>query len=407
MLNDIFKKELINIKKNDLTITFLSENFGKTCEHTEDGVKIVLPKFDTEEEVVLEAGEYINKSKIDTTVGSILWNKIFIEGRFEQFIENGFYNGEINKKTFNKFINTLLPHFRQKRISIETWIDLLKDWEFYGLNACFIFSPSYTMNIIEPQKEIIDLKNKLLDEAGDTNDMIKLVQIEDQLTSKAKDVLKDDSGYPIYASGARGSFDNDYKNISVSLGVTQNLVTGNFEFVKNNYIDGLQKEDIVAMGNTLVGSEYPKAVGTADAGYLTKKFYTLFQDIVIDEIGTDCGSTVGFSTTLTKENIDSYLYQNMITPKGLVNLHDDNKNEYIGKTVEFRSPMYCHNTNGKKCAACMGTRYYDLDIENAGLTAGKISNDLLNKGMKFRHSMKQELYELKPEKLLLPRRGVK
>lgn len=406
MLNPVLKRELISIKYEDISISFLSENFGSRCRKTENGMEIISPKFNTTEEVELEAGEWINKNKEKTTVGIILWNKLFVENRFEEYIEGGFFNKVIDKKTFGKFISILLPYVRQKKIAIEpTWINFLKAYEFWGLNASFIFSPSYTMNIIKPIGSVMDKKDKLLKEAGDDADMVKMVQIEDQLTADAKDVLKNDIGYPIYASGARGSFDNDYKNISISLGAVKNLVTGDYMYVKNNYIDGLQKNDIVAMGNTLVASEHPKAVGTAVAGYITKKFYALFQDIVFDEPGTDCGSTSGLTVSLTADNADSFLYQNMIEKNKLVNLNDENKSVYVGKTVTFRSPMFCRNKNGKKCAACCGTRYYELEIENAGLTTGKISNDLLNKGMKARHSMKVSLFEADPNKLLL-RKGV-
>lgn len=105
------------MKKDDLSISFLAKNFGKTCKRTENGIELINPPFDTMDELILEAGEYINKERVETTVGSVLWNKLFVEGRFELYIENSFYNCELTKKAFGNFINKLLPHFRQKKNS--------------------------------------------------------------------------------------------------------------------------------------------------------------------------------------------------------------------------------------------------------------------------------------------------
>ncbi len=78
---------------------------------------------------------------------------------------------------------------------------------------------------------------------------------------------------------------------------------------------------------------------------------------------------------------------------------EDNINNYINKTVNLRSPMYC--TTDKICSKCAGERFGNMDIENIGLTTGKISNNLMNKRMKKRHNMKVKLDNVNIDTLLI------
>ena len=349
----------------------------------------------------LEANEYINLKAVDTNCGIILFNKIMVEGKLENLFENHFYNEVLDKKKFGKFKKIVDDAVRNKKIEVNpTYVEFLKSYEFYGLGAVTIFTPSYTMNVIRPNDEVIKARDEAVAKLQGTTELTKMVEEEDKLVQLAKAKLKDDYGYSMYAAGARGSFDNDYKNISLALGPVQNLITGQFKYVKHNYINGMEREDLVSMGNSLVAAEYPKAVGTQKSGYDTKKFYALFQDLELAPLNSDCHSKAALSVTITNNNIEDYMYQNIMEGEKIVNLDDETIKKYVGKTVRMRTPMFCTNKN-TFCAACAGTRYYELDMSNPGLTSVKISNGLLNKRMKLRHNSKVELYRVEPEKLLL------
>lgn len=64
----------------------------------------------------------------------------------------------------------------------------------------------------------------------------------------------------------------------------------------------------------------------------------------------------------------------------------DNREKYIGKKVIIRSPMFCKGD--KLCSICAGKRFEIMGIKNAGLTAGRITNTLLNASMKNFHNAK-------------------
>ena len=114
---------------------------------------------------------------------------------------------------------------------------------------------------------------------------------------------------------------------------------------------------------------------------------------------SDCGSKATLSIKLTDKNAEDYIWQNMIENGKIINLTPDNVDQYIGKEIHFRSPMYCKND--KTCAVCAGKRFYLYNIENVGLVSGRMSNTLLNKSMKLFHKAKLELDEVDPDSLIL------
>ena len=80
------------------------------------------------------------------------------------------------------------------------------------------------------------------------------------IIAKTKEVLKDDIGMDLYLSGARGSIDNNYKNINLTRGAVKNLQTGGYDVIKGSLMDGLDKKDMAAHSNNILMGAYPKAV---------------------------------------------------------------------------------------------------------------------------------------------------
>lgn len=400
LLSDSLKKELISIPPKELTISFIVKNFGYTTSMgTDKKFQIREPKFKQNMKVNLGAGEYINKKAVSTNVGIILFNKLMIEGNLEEIVPNGFFNEVITKKKYQILMTYISEALNKGVIKIDpTLVRFLSAAELYGLKLSSIFSPSYTMNLVKPLEEISKEKEKLLKEnpPETIQDMSKL---EDSLVAKAREILKDDPGMTLFDSGSRGSFDNDYKNMSLMVGPVFNPVTNKFDLITSNYTDGLQKKDLVAAGNVVVTSEYPKAVGTEVGGYLTKQFYAVYQSIVVDDPNTECGTKETVEVFLDEDNIDLFLYQNMVINGKVTILNHDNQGQYVNKKVKFRSPMYC--ISDKICSVCAGKRPEMMDISNLGLVAGKISNNLMNKRMKQRHNMKVTLDDVDLNTLLI------
>lgn len=400
MVSEDIKHELLSLKKDDLTVSYIMKEFGSRTSKAKDGeFNVIPPRFIQSKKIRLSKGEYINKTDIVTNVGLLLFNKLLIENRFEDVIPNGYWNTPLDKKAFGNLIDILSNAVLNGKFNVEVLAGFLKDYEFYGLKLVTVFSPSYTLNMIMPEENVNEEKEKLLKEHPNPS-IAEMTKIEDTLVATSKNNLKDDSGMVLYKSGARGDFSNDHKNMILAVGPVNNPVTGKYEFMKSNYMDGIAKEDLVKAGNIIVTSEYPKSVGTQVGGYLTKQFYAVFQSIVIDEPGTDCGTAECIHVFLDESNIESFYDQYIRLNDGkLVLLSEDNANEFINSTQAIRSPMFC--LNEKICNHCAGERFNRLGVKSAGLTTTQISGKILNASLKKRHSMKSKMDNVDIHDLLI------
>ncbi len=398
MLDETLKNKLLRMKPEEFTVSKITELFGTHA--TRDG-KVTPPMYPQDAIVNLKPNEYINKTEVRTNAGKILFNKICIEGKIDFLLENGYYNDVLTKKKYGQIEKILSAALISKKLDIVTLNRFLKAFEFYGLKMCPIFSPSFTEGILKPIDSVQMEKEKILKEKEDAGQVMgrdDIIDLEDKLIALSAKASKGDPGMTLYDSGSRGAYDNDYKNIAVMIGPMANPETGEIELMKSNYMDGISREDIAKAANGNVNASHPRAVGTAVGGYLTKQFYSVYQSIQLDEKGTDCGSKFTLNILLTPENYSRYEFQFIVDKNKLVELNPNTKDRYMNTVVHLRSPMGC--LGEKICNACAGNRYYYSDIQNAGLTLSRITNNLMNKQMKKFHNMKLHHKEVDPDSLL-------
>lgn len=399
------KAELLKLKRSDLTVPFLVSKISKTTkmETDENGkktFKVKEPEWNLQAKLFLKAGEYINTEDVETTLGSFLVNKLMIEDYVESVVDGHYYNEVITKKSFGKLIDKISMALMENKLPINpNVVKFIQAFEFYGLMLCSATSPSFTPGIFSVQDKIRDRRDELFAKYDDNPNLNEAVKIEDQLTAEAQKMLKGDPGMTLFDSGSRGSFDDNYKMMSIMAGPVKNPATGKYDIVKNNLIDGVERKDLPALANTVVNAAYPRAVGTAEGGYLTKQFYAVYQSISMDEPGTDCGSKGYQPAFLTDANYGDYMYQYAVVNGKLVLLTDDNRKQFINTAVKLRSPIGC--LGHKLCSKCMGERFYRLNIRNVGLTAGRMPNSIMNASLKSFHSTKVNLTQVDPNKLLI------
>lgn len=403
-LSEEKKKRLLAMKQEDMKVSSITRLFTKSAKKvTENGKSrfiVAEPEFDLRDTFNLKAGEYINTEDISTSVGRFLFNKLIIENTISSIIPGGYYNKVFTKKSWDELAKYISNSIMEGQLPIDNLVRYLKAFEFYGLKLVTCMSPSFSQAVLKPNPEVQKEKKKLLEELDKKeNPTLKdYTDIEDKLIDTAKKAIGDDPAMSLYNSGSRGSFDNDYKINTVIVGPVKNCATGGYDFMKSDMIEGLRKEDIPKAGNMVVGASYPKAVGTAVGGYMTKEFYAVYQSIVLSDV-EDCGSTYTLKVSLTKDNIDSFMYQYMVEGDRKICLTPDIASKYIGKVVHLRSPMGC--IGQQLCKTCAGKRFEKLDIKNVGLTAGKVSNNLMNKQMKKFHEIRVKLDKVDPSTLLI------
>lgn len=397
-ISEADKQMLISKPGLEYDLKFISSLIGDTYDIKTK--KVIKSRFDPTDQLTLNPKEFLNKEKIETTVGRLIFNKVVIEPAFGESL--GFINEVLGKKGLSALENDLAGKLLENQITNNQMFVYFTKLQWLSSNICHMVSPSLTLGLLTPNPQVIKERDKMLKENKErieNGDIIKGIELEEQLVKKAREILKDDPGMDLYNSGARGSFENNYKNINIIKGLTPDPKTGGCKVIETNYTEGIGKDALYLQANAVIAGSYPKAVGSADAGYLFKQLVATFQTIVLDKPGSDCGSKGLLEIDVTKSNIEKIMYRYVQTGNKLVTITPENKNSFIGKTIKLRSPMYCL---GKKlCNKCAGDIFYKLGIENVGLVSAQISSDILNFGMSSFHDSNQSMAEIDVEKLFI------
>ena len=385
------REYLLNIKEADITASFIYDLYGDF-----DG-KTKCNPYDILE---VPPGYYgpnnkKNKNTFVTTVGLWVFNKWFIEeSLFDIF---GYVNTTINGKQLDSMNQTLSYALLEDRVTVNTMKRYLMKTQLVMQFVTFI-SPNYTEELfkasekIAKKKEELIKKNKKALEEGDT---IVAKAVEDELIAYAMEILDGDPSLDSFISGARGNVYNNFKNMFVWKGATRDPnpdAKQEFRIATSNFMDGIKKEEYSLYCNSGIEGAYSRGKKTESGGYLENLTTMAYNDIIIDEPGTDCGTKKCIEVTLTKDNINKFMYNNIIEGSRLVELNSQNMGKYMNKKVKMRMAYLCEHE--KPCAACCGNFYYKLGIRNVGLTLMQVFSIYKNKSMKAFHDSTVQLTEI-------------
>lgn len=262
------KQMFLDLKPDDITQELFDSLFCDKIDNNSIGSKepkIIRSKFNTYDEFVLNPNEYFNKEKITTNCGLFIFNKFLIEPYFQQ--EVGYVNFEITKKNLGKIDDMIAT-----AIMLDDTGEEVKKYIEYTNRLCWLaftcntqICSSISLKTAKPLPKVTALKKKLIKEnkeAIDNNDAIVYKHIQDELVKTAEEELKNEPAYELYSSGARGSFDNAYRQWLCTKGPIWNAHKKEFEIVTNSLYEGIPKENIPSLANAIVSGFYPKAIGT-------------------------------------------------------------------------------------------------------------------------------------------------
>ena len=386
------KKELMEKNVKDMTLQYLTSLFmtGKKSTDRFD-TRVIPPRFRPYDIIKFKKEESPSGEAMDTTVGRYIIYRVLIEFcGLEKVVP--YMNYRINNKFYKQLDRRVSNALMRDQITIDImkkYIDQ-RDWFLFSLHS--VVCNSYTPEVIKTPKEVVDLKKEIIkkyDKEIKAGNISVSEKIEKELIDKTKKILGDNTGMDLYISGARGSIDNNLKDINLYKGAIADPYSGKYQIVTSSFMDGIKKEDIPPIANANVTGSYPKAVETAVSGYLGKQMISLLQTFVLGSKGSDCGSVGSLDVVIDQSFIDNnlFLYRYIIENGKLVRLDESNINQYKGKKVKMRSPMYCKRVeNGKMCNMCCGDQYYLLDIPTIGLMCMRIAGTLTNAHMKKFHS---------------------
>jgi hypothetical protein len=393
-LSDSDKYYFLNLKTDEITADFIYSNFARTYNKATRTVQS--SKYNTTDTFILKKKEYMNNDEVLTNVGLFITNKLLIEPKFKNVI--GYWNTPITAKVLEELDSKLIDALLDNKITRDDFIDYKNAFQWLSMQFNSVFSTSFSPKTIQVLPSVEKKKKELLkkyDSELKNGDVVTAVKVETELKDIARKEIMDDPGMDLYKSGARGSFDNNYKNINIAKGPIFDHTTGEWHFAESNFLEGIKKNELPIYGNTIISGAYPKSIATANSGYKSKQLMAGFQSEVLDENGTDCHTTEYVEITILPSIKKLVLFSYIIEGNKLVLLTNDNISKYYNKVVKLRNTSVCKRTSsGKICSVCAGQMYYKLGTKAIGLTSSTAATTLLNLNMKKFHVLSANIMEL-------------
>ena len=383
-------KEVTSITDDQITKELLIRWFGNNAQ-------TLKPKYQPNDWFPLEAGMisvYKEKTPIKTTIGRFIFNK---------FLNESIFGSDMfpywNKSSYKGFDNMVCDAAIDGLINAKQISDYQTKINWLCYTPTEILVPGASYDSMKPHPKIVAKKKELFKkyEAELKAGKVEYAsRIESELLDYIKEEMKDDPALRLYQS-KKPSLGNNYKNMCLMVGAVKSNTDGSFYISENSYIDGIDPDEYHHFADQSITGSYSRSVSTQVGGALVKEIQAAMQSERLDpNPKSDCGSTMGIRVTLTKENVDIYMYRYFFTTKGLMMLTHKNSDQLIGKTVKFRSVLFCKNQ--RYCEKCAGALFNRLGIQNVGLTVSDLGSKILNTSMKSMHDTTVHFTDMEFEK---------
>lgn len=339
------------------------------------------------------------KGQIDTTVGRLILNAAAVYPALGQKL--AYINKPIKIKELESMIAEHIKDDDQikdpsKDITIKEYLECIdRVWFFTRLSN--LVSVASSIKTVLPPPGIDQLRKKLLAEnAGKLSDPVVVATIVKALSDYDNEYLKDDPAAKFIVEGkgktARKKLfhlygeTNDFSGALASDPITSTMQEG-----VDTSSDVLPK-----YMNDLRYASYSRGHSTQLAGYSYKILQRSLSGLEISLV--PCTTKKGLVKTPTKpEQVvnRSVLSGNKWT---LVESKEE-AGKYLGKAVEFRSPMYCNATGNKVCYSCLG-EIYKGNKNAINNIAAEFSSALMTLFLKRMHTSGFSLVEVKIDDLV-------
>lgn len=404
MLNQEQIDRLLSIKSDEVNKVLLVELFSNKATKREDGTySVEEPYMYPSQEFILPANTLPNnKETILTTAGLYIFNLHMISAAFGSIIP--YINKTIDSKVKDELYDKLSTLIIEKKLQVKQF-KVFQDRLSRLASSCGFLMDGLSKECLIPfpavEKAKKELFEKYKDEIDKNNSSLYIEKIEKTLLEIARNELKQYTGYTMFQKGGKPDFGNNYKNNMVTVGPMPDLINGGRVICKNSYDEGLDLASFATHCNKAIYASYMRGVKTAEGGTMTKYLYALMHNVVAGPDGSDCKSDMYKEVLITKENKKNYIYRYIYEGKKNSNgdriyteLTKENIDNYIGKTVKMRTPLFCRSSSNAICNVCLGNLYKNLGIKNIGLTTTRASSSIMYVEMKAMHNMSLKLKEI-------------
>lgn len=287
---------------------------------------------------------------------------------------------EVPGKKINDIISKIIDQYKPEQIS-EYLSIIVKETTKLGT----IEVSSFNENSFILPKFIQDERKKLNLNMSDS----EFVNTSKEIATKFLDYLKTENQglYEIVNSGAKSS-PMDIAVLVIAKGSTVDIEGNVSEPIISSQNDGYNLKQIFSISAEARNVQYMRSVASQDPGALARNVVFALSNIKMTDV-SDCKTKktldVEVSSGLAKVLKGRYIIDNDLNK--LTSIGDPNN--YIGKHIKLRSPIYCKDKDGI-CKTCYGQLINQLSSNNIGLvTANNFNKFGINAAMKARHKSSQ------------------
>ena len=367
-----------------------------------DGTEAGIPPFKVTDGIRLEPGDYTNVNKpIVASLGNILFNLCAIIPAFGNKVE--FITGEIDVSDMEEKIitprlkDTLKPGEKPDPNSLYV-NEYLKFCDSFNYITEFnqMCTIALTPKAVSQAPGIVELRNKLVTENKDKiHDPVVVANIEKELLKHDAEFLKGDPSEKFLIS--KKSRDTVRKRLFVDYGTNTSLTNDyKVDMIEKSLCEGWDTTKLPEMIDSLRAGSYDRGKETQKGGEAVKWLYRGSANIRI-MTDKDCGSKLGITVDVKKNNLSKLVGMRVITNDGskLVETKDDAE-QYLGKKIMVRSPMYCKLPFTDYCRYCVGERLGNNPSAGAGAITAVGSAAMLV-SMKSFHASSTKLVHIELE----------
>lgn len=358
------------------------------------------------DKIELKKGDIANLDMdIETTVGRVLQNLIMLVYPFGDkisYINKRFMPRDIEGIIKDKLVDTPVGEIERNKDSI--YVDeyiRYSDACLFLSQLCQICVPGVTEKAITAppggREYLAELMERAVKEGKSLHDPATIADIGQEMEKYDSQYLQGDRslGFLINKKKDLGIV---RKKMFLMYGFDKGFdETSEVDFIDRPLSEGIDYSRIDSYINGSRSGSFSRGAETQLAGVSVKEMLRASsnENIAIE----DCHTDLGMRIILTEDNISTYRGFYCFYNGKEIKLDDDNRDMYLGKTVDMRSPAYCRCEGTSRCARCCGPH---LSLHQTGISSAvaDMGSVFLNTLMKAMHGKQLATKELDMDVLL-------
>lgn len=321
-----------------------------------EGCTLGQPILHFKDAIDMKAGEVLNlKKDITTSVGNVFFNYCCIVHSFGDKID--FLDGEVSVSTVEQIVADRMQDNDSKKpgaIFVSEYLTFT-DSIYYMTNFTQVCVNAGTPKSMMGPPGIAEFKKSLFDKYRDRlSDPEVIATIDAELVKFDAAYLKGDASETFLISGKSKNIVR--KKMFLMLGAETGLEEKvGMDLIENSLEEGWQIDKFAAMNNSLRAGTFNRSAQTQLGGESVKWQLRASSNITITE--DDCGSKLGKSMVPNKTTVQRLIGFKVIIDGNQTLVEDAAQaNNYLGKKLMVRSPMYCKLAKTDYCKTCVGDR---------------------------------------------------